>query len=36
MGAVLRIASQNLQTIILTCSPERYVHVGARVSVKMD
>ena len=35
MGAVLRIASQNLQTIILTCSPERYVHVGARVSVTL-
>lgn len=35
MGAVLRIASQNLQTIILTCSPERYVHVGARVSVAL-
>jgi hypothetical protein len=35
MGAVLRIASQNLQTIILTCSPERYVHVGARVSVPL-
>lgn len=35
MGAVLRIASQNLQTIILTCSPERYVHVGALVSVAL-
>jgi AAA domain len=35
MGAVLRMASLNLQTIILTCSPERYVHVGARVSVSL-
>ncbi len=35
MGAVLRMASLNLQTIILTCSPERYVHVGARVSVTL-
>ena len=35
MGAVLRIASQNLQTIILTCSPERYVHVGAAASVAL-
>ena len=32
MGAVLRIASQDIQTIILTCAPERYVHVGAQVS----
>lgn len=35
MGTVLRIASQDLQTIILTCSPERYVHVGALVSVAL-
>ena len=35
MGAVLRIASQNIQTIILTCAPERYVHVGAQVSTAM-
>ena len=35
MGTVLRIASQDLQTIILTCSPERYVHVGAAVSVAL-
>ena len=35
MGTVLRIASQDLQTIILTCSPERYVHVGASVSVAL-
>ncbi len=35
MGAVLRIASQNVQTIILTCAPERYVHVGAELSVAM-
>jgi hypothetical protein len=35
MGAVLRIASQDIQTIILTCAPERYVHVGAQVSVAM-
>jgi hypothetical protein len=35
MGAVLRIASQEMQTIILTCAPERYVHVGAQVSVAM-
>ena len=33
MGAVLRIASRNLQAIILTCSPERYVHVGASASI---
>ena len=35
MGAVLRIASQDMQTIILTCAPERYVHVGAQVSTAM-
>jgi len=35
MGAVLRVASQDTQTIILTCSPERYVHVGAQVSAAM-
>jgi len=35
MGAVLRVASQDYQTIILTCAPERYVHVGAQVSVAM-
>ncbi len=35
MGAVLRIASQNMQTIILTCAPERYVHVGAAASRQM-
>lgn len=35
MGAVLRIASQDIQTIILTCTPERYAHVGAQVSVAM-
>lgn len=28
MGAVLRIASRDVQTIILTCAPERYLHVG--------
>jgi uncharacterized protein YhaN len=35
MGAVLRIASQDIQTIILTCAPERYAHVGAQVSAAM-
>jgi chromosome segregation ATPase len=35
MGAVLRIASQDIQTIILTCAPERYVHVGAETIVRM-
>jgi uncharacterized protein YhaN len=35
MGAVLRIASQDIQTIILTCAPERYVHVGAETMVRM-
>ena len=35
MGAVLRIASRDMQTIILTCAPERYVHVGAQVSAAM-
>ena len=35
MGAVLRVASQDTQTIILTCAPERYVHVGAQVSAAM-
>lgn len=35
MGAVLRVASQGTQTIILTCSPERYIHVGAEVSAPM-
>ena len=35
IGAVLRIASRNVQTIILTCSPERYVHVGAVRTVRL-
>lgn len=35
MGAVLRIASQDTQTIILTCSPERYMHVGAQSMVRL-
>lgn len=35
MGAVLRIASQDTQTIILTCAPERYLHVGAEAIVRM-
>jgi AAA domain len=35
MGAVLRVASQDSQTIILTCAPERYVHVGAQVSAAL-
>ena len=35
MGAVLRIASQNTQTIILTCAPERYLHVGAEEMVRL-
>jgi hypothetical protein len=35
MGAVLRLASQDSQTIILTCAPERYVHVGAMASTVM-
>ena len=36
MGAVLRVASKDTQTIIITCAPERYVHVGAQVSVAMS
>lgn len=36
MGAVLRVASQSTQTIIITCAPERYVHVGAQASVAMS
>ena len=35
LGAVLRIASRNSQTIILTCAPERYAHVGAAASTEM-
>ena len=35
MGAVLRVASQNTQTIIITCAPERYVHVGAQAAFLM-
>jgi len=35
MGAVLRIASQDTQTIILTCAPERYIHVGAQTMVRL-
>jgi len=35
MGAVLRVASQSMQTIILTCAPERYVNVGAEKMVEM-
>lgn len=35
MGAVLRIASQDTQTIILTCAPERYINVGAHAMVSM-
>jgi hypothetical protein len=36
MSALLRVASKDLQTIILTCSPERYVHVGAQLSVALQ
>jgi energy-coupling factor transporter ATP-binding protein EcfA2 len=36
MGAVLRVASQDTQTIIITCAPERYVHVGAKSSVAIN
>jgi hypothetical protein len=36
MGAVLRVASKDTQTIIITCAPERYVHVGAQISVAMS
>ena len=35
IGTVLRIASKDMQTIILTCSPERYVHAGAVATVSM-
>jgi uncharacterized protein YhaN len=35
MGAVLRIASQDTQTIILTCAPARYLHVGAEAMVRL-
>lgn len=35
MGAVVRIAGQDTQTIILTCAPERYLHVGAAEMVKL-
>jgi uncharacterized protein YhaN len=35
LGAVLRVASQEAQTIVLTCSPERYMHVGAEVVVSL-
>lgn len=35
MGAVIRIASRNTQTIILTCTPERYLHVGAEEMVRL-
>ena len=35
MGAVLHAASQDTQTIILTCERDRYAHVGAQVSVAM-
>jgi recombinational DNA repair ATPase RecF len=36
MGAVLRVASQDTQTIIITCAPERYIHVGAQSSVALS
>ena len=35
MGAVLHAASQDTQTIIITCERDRYAHVGAQVSVAM-
>ena len=35
MGAVLRVASTDSQTILLTCAPERYAHVGAAQVVRM-
>lgn len=35
MGAVLRIASQETQTIVLTSAPERYLHVGAKEIVRL-
>jgi energy-coupling factor transporter ATP-binding protein EcfA2 len=36
MGAVLRVASQDTQTIIITCAPERYIHCGAQSSVALS
>ncbi|NDD11794.1 MAG: hypothetical protein EB072_03890 [Betaproteobacteria bacterium] len=35
MGAILRVASRDFQTIILTCAPERYAHVGASSSISI-
>lgn len=35
IGAVLQVASKTTQTIIITCAPERYVHVGAQQLVDM-
>jgi hypothetical protein len=33
---VLRIASDNMQTIILTCAPERYTHVGTEQMIRLQ
>lgn len=35
IGAILGVASQKLQTIILTCAPERYQHVAVQRSIEM-
>lgn len=35
IGNVLSVASQGMQTIVLTCSPDRYIHVGAEALVPL-
>ncbi len=35
MGAVLRIAGQHCQIIVLTCYPDRYRHVGGATTVSL-
>jgi len=36
IGAVLSVAARECQAIVLTCSPERYVHVDAAARVRME
>jgi chromosome segregation ATPase len=36
IGAVLSLAGRQCQVIVLTCSPERYVHVDAAARVRLE
>lgn len=36
LGTVLSLAGRECQTIVITCSPERYVHVDAAARVRLE